>query len=99
MNEAQFQKAKDEIGMLRGQIGVVSSREETMNTASREPAKSQLKRAIERLLRTQEEAHRSAVELQALYNELPDTLSRQADGALYQLLEREHKDSWRQSLP
>ena len=57
-----------------------------MSLACREPAKSQLKRVIERLLRNQEEAHRSAVELQALYNELPETLSRQADEALYQLL-------------
>ena len=57
-----------------------------MTLTSREPAKVQLKRMIERLLRTQENAQRSAVELQALYNELPETLSPQADEALDQLL-------------
>ena len=55
-------------------------------TPSREPAKVHLRRIIERLRRESEEAHFKAIQLQALFNELPEQLSPQADTALEELL-------------
>ena len=60
-------------------------------TPQREPAKFRLRRVIDQLRRESEEAHLKAVQLQALFNELPEQLSPQAYAALDDLLNLSHK--------
>lgn len=79
MNEQEFEKARVEIQSLQGSIGGVPEREQ-------KPAKFHLQRVIDQLRRQGEETQHQAVQLQALFNELPEHLSPQADAALEELL-------------
>ena len=81
MFESQ-EKVREEI---RGSIGSVAQ-DIRMPMPQRETAKMQMKRAIDRLRHDSEKSHKTAVEMQALYNELPELLSPQADAALHDLL-------------
>lgn len=88
MTEQENRKMRAEMEALRGQIGMggVPAREENMAAPSGETAKSFLMRQIGSLRREVEERHLAAVQLQALYNELPEQLSPQADAALWTFL-------------
>lgn len=86
MDEREFQKARAEIQGLRGEITGSPRQDEQSCAPQREPAKFRLRRVIEQVQREGAEAQTKAMELQALFNALPEQLSPQADAALDDLL-------------
>ena len=84
--DSQQEELRMKIEALSGQIGQ-SQISENMCAASREPAKMRLKRIIDRLRGEVEGGTRQANRLQALYNSLPETLDRESDEGLYDVLD------------
>jgi len=86
MNDQDFSKARAEITNLQGSIGGVTAHNESSSRPQREPAKFRMRRIIDRLQREAKEADCEAMQLNALFNALPETLSPDADEALDYLL-------------
>ena len=86
MNDQEFEKVRETVSQLRGQIGARTATEEALCASQRESAKSHLQRLIDKARRNGEDARITAVQLQALFNELPERLSPPADDALEELL-------------